>query len=96
MDVQIVPSDRFLISPNAMFQHLHGEIVILDMESDSYFGLNSTGACIWESLSSGSTIEEASLSLATRFSVLIEQARYDTIALTEALMHQGLVTRVVR
>src|SRR4051794_15537991 len=75
MESMLKPSDRFSVSPGALFHYLHGEIVILDMTSDAYFGLNSSGAFIWESLSGGSTIEETAMNLANRYPVEIEQAR---------------------
>jgi len=96
MESMLKPSDRFSVSPGAIFHHLHGEIVILDMASDAYFGLNSSGAFIWESLSGGATIEETAMNLANSYPVEIERARRDTISLASELAARGLIVPVKR
>ena len=35
-------------SPDVLFQGVSGEIVILDLKSESYFGLDEVGARIWQ------------------------------------------------
>jgi len=94
MEHMIKPSVRFSVSPDAIFQRLHGEMVILDMTSDAYFGLNSSGAFIWESLSNGATIEETAMKLANRYPVEINRARRDTISLATELAARGLIVPV--
>ncbi len=38
------------VSPEVIFQEISGETVILDLKSESYFGLDTTGTRIWELL----------------------------------------------
>jgi hypothetical protein len=37
----------FLISPHVLAQEVGEEIVLLDLNSDTYFGLDATGSRIW-------------------------------------------------
>ena len=39
-----------VVSEEALYQEVSGEIVILDLKSESYFGLDEVGARIWQLL----------------------------------------------
>jgi hypothetical protein len=45
-------------SPQAEFQMLDEEGVVLNMDSGRYFRLNSTGVAVWESVNGVVTMEE--------------------------------------
>lgn len=36
------------VSPHAVFREMDGEAVILDLESGTYFGLNTVGTRMWQ------------------------------------------------
>jgi Coenzyme PQQ synthesis protein D (PqqD) len=40
--------NTFILSKDAVFRDLHGEAVILDLGSGTYFGLNTVGTRIWQ------------------------------------------------
>ena len=69
---------------------LDDEAVILDLQSGEYFGLNETGARIWELLEQHDTSEIAQL-LAGEFDVTSEQAAEEVDALIQRLLDQRLV-----
>ena len=44
---------QYRIPDTVVFQDLHGEFVLLDLEGESYFGLDTIGSDIWRLLSDG-------------------------------------------
>jgi hypothetical protein len=40
--------NTFILNKEAVFRDLHGEAVILDLGSGTYFGLNPVGTRIWQ------------------------------------------------
>lgn len=41
------------ISKHVLFQELAGETVLLDLQSESYFGLDAVGTRVWQLLNDG-------------------------------------------
>lgn len=46
-------SQRFTVSPRVLCQEVAGEAVLLDLDSEKYFGLNAVGLRIWQLLQTG-------------------------------------------
>ena len=65
--------------------------MLLDLESEIYFGLNPTGTRMLELLRAGSSLEEVSQQLLDEFDVELERLRADLLALVEKLAAKGLV-----
>ncbi len=66
-------------------------MVILDLTSELYFGLNNTGLRIWQLLEAGKNTGEVLAALLLEFDVPSEQLRKDLFELLEALMSAGLI-----
>ena len=45
----------FTVSKDVLFQEVAGETVLLDLNSESYFGLDEVGTRIWTLLNEGRT-----------------------------------------
>jgi hypothetical protein len=75
------------------FRNLHGEIVLLDIRTNAYLGLNNTGAVIWEAIVDGGTATEAADRLVARFDITPKEARSDAEALINLLLTKGLLER---
>ena len=54
--MNIQPDQKVIISPEVLFQEVSGEIVLLDLASESYFGLDEIGARIWALLNEEKTV----------------------------------------
>lgn len=66
--------------------------VLLSTEAEIYFGLNETGARIWELLREGQSVDEICRSLGDEYpEVAAEEIRGDVEELLEELAGQGLV-----
>ncbi len=68
------------------------EIVILDVGSGQFYGINDVGAFIWELLESEVTIEELVDAVATKYSISSDTARADIDELVQQLVDSDLVT----
>ena len=49
---------KVIVSDDVLFQILGGETVLLNMETEQYFGLNEIGSKIWELISKEKLISE--------------------------------------
>ena len=49
-------TDRFSISDEVLSQEVNGETLLLDLEGESYFGLNEVGTRIWQLLQAAPTV----------------------------------------
>lgn len=70
------------------------EIVILDLASSTYFGLNPVGADIWQFLSEGKTLAETCNAMADKYDVSPSEIERDVVKLTHELLSKKLVQLV--
>jgi hypothetical protein len=54
---------------HVLIRELGNEAVLLDLESEEYFGLDEIGATMWKALTTASSVEEAYDSLLEEFDV---------------------------
>jgi len=87
-------SDRFSISDEVLSQEVNGETVLLDLEGESYFGLNEVGTRIWQLLQSKPTVAETLNTLSDEYDVSREQLESDVGELLAKLADAGLIARV--
>lgn len=85
-------TQRVILSPEAMFQEIAGESVILDLSSASYFGLDEVGTRLWQLLQADSSLQAASEKLLSEYEVDGEQLERDLLTLIQQLSDAGLVT----
>jgi hypothetical protein len=79
-------------SPEVLFQNLDGEAVLLDLASESYFGLNPVGTRIWELLDGDRRLRDALEVLSAEYEVERTRLEGDLLALIDQLAGAGLVT----
>jgi hypothetical protein len=83
--------DRVIASPRVLYKDVGGEAVLLDLDSEAYFGLNATGARFWQLLTTAPSIREAVACLQEEYDVPAEDLRRDIETLVDELVRQGLV-----
>ena len=72
-------------------RELEGESVLLNLDSERYFGLNETGTRMWSVLSTCKSIEAAYRKLMDEYEVDAQLLRRDLSELVGKLLDQGLV-----
>jgi len=90
--MEINLSQKVTISSDALFQEVSGEIVILDLKSESYFGLNEVGARIWQLMKEHQELQKVYDVMLQEFDVEACQLRGDMQDLLGELFKAGLVT----
>ena len=88
------PSDRFNISDEVLSQEVNGETVLLDLDGESYFGLNEVGTRIWQLITAEQTVAEVLSTLSDEYDASHAQLNDDVGELLAKLADAGLVTRV--
>lgn len=67
------------------------ELLVLDLESGRYYGLNAVAQLVWERLDGAATVAEIVDEIAHRFEVDAERVMNDVQELLADLLAQGLV-----
>ncbi len=83
--------DKVIIPPQVLINQIDGEMVILDLESGTYFGLNPVGAQIWHFLSEGKTLAETCRAMLDKYEVSPDEIERDVVNLTSELLARKLV-----
>lgn len=78
------------ISDRVMTRNVGGETVLLNLDSETYFGLDEVGTDMLETLETGSTVENAIRDLATRWEADPATLRRDLCDLVDGLVEHGL------
>lgn len=71
-------NQKFTFSDTVFAQEVDGEMVLLDMESENYFGLDEVGTSIWQAMQEKETLQEV-------LEVLLEQYEVETAVLERDL-----------
>ncbi len=83
-------TQRVILSPEAMFQEIGGEGVILDLKSSTYFGLDEIGVRLWQLLQANPNLQAAADDLLQEYEVEADQLEQDLTKLVDQLVEAGL------
>ncbi len=86
-----IPSN-ITISQDVIFQEIDGELVLLDLQSERYFGLNEVGTRMWHLLTENSHTETILTQLLVEFDVDETTLRQDVTHWISELVKAELVT----
>jgi hypothetical protein len=81
------------ISEDVLSQEVAGETVLLDLASESYFGLDEVGTRVWQMLKTGMLKEAIVDTLLADYDVGREELETDVADLLDQLEAAGLITR---
>ena len=82
---------RVEISPDVLFQELEGETILLDLRSQSYFGLDPVGTRVWQLLKAQTHLEQVVELMSEEFDVEENRLRQDVMSLVQELADTGLI-----
>ncbi|HSE19590.1 MAG TPA: PqqD family protein [Pyrinomonadaceae bacterium] len=86
-------SDRVTVPDEVLISHLQEESVILNLDSERYYGLDDVGTRFLSVLTTSDSIESAYDRLRREYDVDPDVLRNDLLALVENLVDQGLLIR---
>ena len=75
-----------------LFQELDGEAVLLNLESESYFGLDDVGTRIWQLLVEHAQLRRVYEQMQKEYDVEEDKLRTDILGLVTKLDEAGLIT----
>ena len=80
------------ISKDVLAQELDGETVLLDLASESFFGLDEISTRVWQLLQDGNDIDAVIETLLGEYEVQREILEKDIVELLDRLNAAGLIT----
>ena len=86
-------SDRVRVPDDVLISNLQQESVILNLDSERYYGLDDVGTRFLSVLTTSDSIETAYERLHNEYDVDPQVLRNDLVALVENLVEQGLLIR---
>ena len=86
-------SDRVRVAEDVLISNLQEESVILNVESERYFGLDQVGTRFLTVLDTSESIEAAYEVLRDEYDVDPQNLRQDLLDLIENLLKQGILIR---
>ncbi len=84
------------LSPDVISQEVSGETVLLDLESENYFGLDEVGTRIWQLIKETNELQIIFDTLLKEYDVSEEKLQLDLTTLLTEIEGMGLVKLEVR
>lgn len=88
----ISDSDHFSTRQDLVLEEIEDEVVILDLKSNSYFGLNPVARLVWQQLDKEQSVGEIVDTIAGEFDVERQRVRDDVCEFLDQALSAGLVT----
>lgn len=85
-------SSRVVVPETVLFRELEGEAVILNLETETYLGLDAVGTRMWNVVTGQPSIEAACQVLLSEYDVAPEKLRADLEHLLGEMLDHGLIT----
>ncbi len=85
-------SMRFRVNrPSIVNDAIDGEVVMINLDTGSYFSADTVGAAVWEAISKGASVNESVNHVAARFEGELAEIRNAVCAFVERLQREGLI-----
>lgn len=82
------------VPPAVLFRDLAGEAILLNTDTGHYFGLDGIGTRMWQCLTDGGSVAQASATLLQEFDVPAERLQADLLVFVDKLCERSLLLRV--
>jgi hypothetical protein len=82
-------------SPDVISQEVSGETVLLDLESENYFGLDEVGTRVWQLIKESGDLRAIFETMLEEYEVNEERLEQDLEALLTEIVGLGLITMEV-
>ncbi len=85
-------NQKVIFSDTVFGQEVDGEMVLLDMNSENYFGLDEVGTAIWQVMQEKKLLRDVHADLLEQYEVEPEMLERDLLDFAEKLAESGLVS----
>ena len=79
------------INPSVIYRELDGEVVLLNLQSGVYYGLDAVASRVWQLLMQSRGVDEVCAILLDEYDVDAQTLRADVDRLVDDLSDKGLV-----
>jgi hypothetical protein len=83
--------ERAFATKSVLCKDLGDECILLDLETETYFGLNPVGSRFWKLVTTAPSIREALDAMLEEYDVAPEAIEQDMAALIDELVSRGLL-----
>ncbi len=84
-------NQKIIFADTVFAQEVDGEMVLLDMNSENYFGLDEVGTAIWQTMQEKESLKEVLEVLQEQYDVESDVLEKDLLDFTDRLVESGLV-----
>ncbi len=84
-------NQKITFADTVFAQEVDGEMVLLDMNSENYFGLDEVGTAIWQAMQESGDLQEVFNALLAQYDVEEEVLKTDLLNFVDQLAQSGLV-----
>ncbi len=91
IDVTLLEA-KATVPEHVLFQEVAGNAALLNLDSESYFGLDDVGTRMWQAMEQAETIGAAACVLAEEYDAPIEEIERDIVKLAVDLRGHGLLS----
>ena len=84
-------AQKIVFSESVFAQEVDGEMVLLDMNSENYFGLDEVGTTIWQAMQEKEILQEVYDTMLDQYDVEPEILERDLIDFVQKLSESGLI-----
>ena len=88
------PSSRLRHSPNATFQVIADEAILIHLRTGVYYSLNEVGTVLWNLLDGSRTLAECAATIAAEYAAPPDVIERDVLDLAADLVAEGLAERI--
>lgn len=89
--MELSESTVISISKDNVYCNIEDEIIMLGLEDEVYYGLNSVGAFVWEQIKNPKTFAEILNAVLNEYDIEREECERDLRELITELFNKGLV-----
>lgn len=89
-DPQLSPASRVNIAEGVVFRDLQGELVLLNLTTGVYFGLDQVGTRIWQLLQEHQVLQSVLDRMVEEYEVAETQCREDLLKFVALGLEKGL------
>ena len=89
--MNLLKNQTYKVPKDVLFQEVGGETVLLDLDSERYFGLDAVGTRVWALINEGMALGEVINTLLEEYEVDRVTLESDVEALLESLREAGLI-----
>lgn len=84
-------STRVVVPEHVLFQKVVGSSALLNLETETYYGLDDVGTRMWEAMSAAETLKAAAATLADEYDAPAQTIEQDLLRLAAELRGHGLL-----